>query len=305
MLFKGKTMEEAVKSALETLKISEDEADIQLIDTEVKRGLFGKEKKIFTVSVEQKSEEDVKKLKIKKDAVKKEQSVKKEEKPEKKSEPKKEEKAVQIDEKIEKAKDFVVNVYSKLGVEITAEITSLSVDGVVITVDAKDSAQVIGHRGEILDSIQSLAGAIANSDRKEHLRIVIDCEGYRKKREETLISLAKRTADKACERERKIALEPMSAYERRVIHSALIGDDRVTTTSDGKEPNRYIIIVPKTVKDGKVEFGGRRKDDNKKGGKQRRQHGRRPEGKNTEIKSLDKKQITFGTFLGNSLEKKD
>jgi len=105
---------------------------------------------------------------------------------------------------------------------------------------------LIGRRGQTLDSIQYIAGLVLNKKYPDRYhRIIVDTEDYRKKREETLVQLAKNIAYKAVRLGKDIALEPMNPYERRIIHSALQGDARVTTHSEGEEPYRKVIISVK------------------------------------------------------------
>ncbi|HOO11412.1 MAG TPA: RNA-binding cell elongation regulator Jag/EloR [Bacillota bacterium] len=105
---------------------------------------------------------------------------------------------------------------------------------------------LIGRRGQTLDSIQYIAGLVLNKKYPDrYYRVIVDTEDYRKKREETLVQLAKNIAYKAVRLGKDIALEPMNPYERRIIHSALQGDARVTTHSEGEEPYRKVIISVK------------------------------------------------------------
>ena len=116
---------------------------------------------------------------------------------------------------------------------------------VIIDVITDNSSSVIGYRGEVLDALQCLAGAVANTGRDDYRRVVVDCEGYREKREETLKSLAEKLAAKAVRTGRKVTLEPMNPYERRIIHSALQNDKYVETHSEGEEPYRKIVVTLK------------------------------------------------------------
>ena len=112
-------------------------------------------------------------------------------------------------------------------------------------------------RGEMLDALQVLAGAVANIGREEYKRVVVDCEGYREKREETLKRLANKLAEKAVRYGKKLSLEPMTPYERRIIHAALADSTEVKTASEGKEPNRYIVVIPNNLRPGSDRFDRR------------------------------------------------
>jgi spoIIIJ-associated protein len=102
---------------------------------------------------------------------------------------------------------------------------------------------LIGRRGETLDSLQYLTRLVVNKGDKEYIRVFIDTENYRKKREETLVRLAKKLADRVLKYRRSITLEPMNPYERRIIHSTLQHNSMITTYSVGEEPNRKVVIA--------------------------------------------------------------
>lgn len=192
----------------------------------------------------------------------------------------------------ERAEKFLQGLFEQINVTAKTELKEDG-DNISINIVTTSSAAVIGYRGEVLDALQNLAGAVANIGNKDYKRVVVDCEDYRAKREETLVNLANKLADKAIRQGRNVSLEPMTPYERRIIHSTLASNDKVTTTSEGKEPNRRVVIIPNEKKPyekknfDKKNFKGR----NDRGGK--RNFGDKPE---------RKKPTTFGTYLGNSLK---
>lgn len=150
-----------------------------------------------------------------------------------------------IDAKVEKALTFLEGLLDKMGVEASID-TEKGADGLVhMRLSGRRLGVVIGRRGQTLDSVQYLVNLVANKEPGARARIVLDAEGYRDKRAETLRALARRLADKAKSQGRKAALEPMSALERRVVHMALADDKDVETHSEGTEPYRRVIIVPK------------------------------------------------------------
>lgn len=116
-----------------------------------------------------------------------------------------------------------------------------------VTIAGDDSGVAIGYRGEALDAFQYLALTFLNEQKCDFKKVVVDCENYREKRKETLTALALRLAEKSVRLQRKIALEPMNPFERRIIHSALADSEIATTESEGEEPARYIVIIPKEV----------------------------------------------------------
>ncbi|MDD2572932.1 MAG: RNA-binding cell elongation regulator Jag/EloR [Bacillota bacterium] len=141
------------------------------------------------------------------------------------------------------AKEFLEKLLDVMGVE--GRVMVKPEEGSVIRAEFKgpNMGVLIGRRGQTLDSIQYITGLVVNRKYPEHYyRVIVDTENYRKKREETLIQLAKNIAYKAVRIGKDIALEPMNPYERRVIHSALQGDDRVATHSEGEEPYRKVIV---------------------------------------------------------------
>lgn len=119
-------------------------------------------------------------------------------------------------------------------------------NGLRLCIDAETMGLLIGRRGETLDAMQYLVSLVANKNRKEegYLRVTLDTEGYRSRREETLKRLARKNAVRVRQTGRPVAMEPMNPYERRILHSALQGFTGVTTHSEGEEPNRHVVITP-------------------------------------------------------------
>jgi spoIIIJ-associated protein len=119
-------------------------------------------------------------------------------------------------------------------------------NGLRLCIDAETMGLLIGRRGETLDAMQYLVSLVANKNRKEegYIRVTLDTEGYRSRREETLKRLARKNAQHVRQTGRPISMEPMNPYERRILHSALQGFSGVTTHSEGEEPNRHVVITP-------------------------------------------------------------
>ncbi len=139
--------------------------------------------------------------------------------------------------------DFVNTLLKNLGLEGTATISNASDGTLRITVTGEEASLLIGHHGDTLDSLQYLAN-LAEAQKKSgnKSRVTIDIEGYRAKREETLRALARRRAEIALTKNKSVMLEPMSAYERRIIHSEVQKIDGVATNSIGSDNNRKIVI---------------------------------------------------------------
>lgn len=147
-----------------------------------------------------------------------------------------------------RAQDFLSGLFSHMDIDVSAEIEE-DEEKVSINISGEDSGTVIGYRGDVLDAVQYLTSLSVNSG-DDYKKVIIDCENYREKRSETLKSLAEKLAAKAERTGRKVVLEPMNPFERRIIHSALHDMNEVTTESEGVEPNRYIVITPKNLRPG-------------------------------------------------------
>lgn len=144
--------------------------------------------------------------------------------------------------KVQAAKKYLTDVLHALGLQ-DFEINAIRRDGnVVLDISGDKLGVVIGRRGETLDSLQYLTILASNRTEESYCRISIDCKGYRDKRRETLENLARRTSAKVIKQGRKIALEPMNPYERRIIHSCVAEIEGVSSHSTGTEPYRRVVI---------------------------------------------------------------
>ena len=140
-------------------------------------------------------------------------------------------------------RSFLDGLLDKMGVKADIEISPRAdADGIDVKLSGKSMGAVIGRRGETLDAIQHLTNYAVNRGCDKRLHINVDAEGYRSKREESLVKLAEKMAEKAIKYKRSMALEPMNSYERHVIHSALQNYEGVTTASTGEEPNRRVVV---------------------------------------------------------------
>jgi spoIIIJ-associated protein len=147
------------------------------------------------------------------------------------------------------ASELLTRVLATLGLDGRVEVTE-SEQEVVATVSGPDLGVLIGRHGQMIDALQYLANAIAHrAVGDERRRIVIDAAGYRARRSATLESLARRSAEQASATGRRVELEPMSAVERRIVHEALKDDPEVATESEGAEPNRYVVVLPRRSAD--------------------------------------------------------
>lgn len=146
---------------------------------------------------------------------------------------------------VEAVKTFLADTMKAMNMEVEIEI-SIDEDGALCAdLRGEHMGILIGKRGQTLDSLQYLANRVANKHQDGYVRVKLDTENYRARREETLKHLAKNIAHKVKRNRRPVALEPMNPYERRVIHSALQSDPYVTTHSEGEEPYRKVVITLK------------------------------------------------------------
>ncbi|WP_405098131.1 RNA-binding cell elongation regulator Jag/EloR [Oceanobacillus sp. FSL H7-0719] len=144
---------------------------------------------------------------------------------------------------IKETEKFIQEVTKQMNVDVTIT-TSIEDKHVTFEMDGNNIAILIGKRGQTLNALQYLAHLAINKDSDKYYTVTLDAEGYRGRRKETLESLAHKMADKAKRLNKKVALEPMPAYERKIIHSALQDQKDIATYSDGQEPHRHIVIKP-------------------------------------------------------------
>lgn len=267
----GDSIDEAVKLALEDLKLTRDEVTVTVLE-EPSRGFLGIiGQKLAKVRVEKKKSEETKQVSPQKavsepEAVSeslseeknvKEKNTEKSEKKERRSREKKEKPAkmesklvlrVRPDDLAEvtdhAALTFLKEVTEKMGLALTMKCY-VDDENVFIDMEGKDSGTIIGKRGQTLDAIQYLTSLVVNKDSEKYLRVVVDAENYRAKRERTLEQLANRLADKVINTGKNVRLEPMNPYERKVIHATLQNRSEVITRSEGEEPYRRIVIERK------------------------------------------------------------
>lgn len=199
----GKTVEEAVKLALDDLRINKESASIEVLE-EPSKGLFGflgvRPAKV-RVSVKITSS-----LRVK-----------------------------QLLERILKAMDLFVDI----------EIKEKNSNLLLVNLAGDGLGVLIGRRGETLNALEYLVNLCVNKDQAQKYRVILDVEGYRKRREETLERLALKLAEKVKQKGRNVILEPMNPQERRIIHTVLQGRNDIYTYSEGEEPFRKIVISPR------------------------------------------------------------
>ena len=179
-------------------------------------------------------------------------------------------------EAAETARAYLQTVLDAMGAEMTVKVAGEEMDGCKLVLEGENEGLIIGRRGETLDALQYLAGLVANRTQEDYYRVSLNVGGYREKREKSLAGLARKHAA-AARSGRKISLEPMNPYERRIIHTAVQNIKGVTSWSVGKEPNRYVVIGPSEDNDGRYNNRGGRggRYNNNRGGDRRRSGGPR------------------------------
>ena len=153
--------------------------------------------------------------------------------------------AVVTEETKKICEDFLRDVLKAMGMG-EVEFTSVVDEDGALSIEMKgdDMGILIGKRGQTLDSLQYLTNRVANKSQEGYVRVKLDTEDYRRRRKQTLENLAKNIAYKVKRTRKPVSLEPMNPYERRIIHSALQNDDRVSTHSEGEEPYRRVVVTP-------------------------------------------------------------
>ena len=265
----GQSIEEAIEKGLKELKISKDEAEIKVIQ-EPSKGFFGFGKKMAEVEIKKIQEEDLLgSLKMSlNDSI---QEKKESDRPIRREKSFHEadcRKAEITDESIAIAVKFVEEVSRQMGAVVTIQAEKRD-EEIFISIEGDTQGILIGKHGRTLDALQYLTGLAVHKAVEGRIRVVVDVEGYRERRKATLENLATRYANQAVERGSKVVLEPMNPQERRLIHVALQEVDRVYTESEGEEPFRKLVIIPKNLSNDfviYVEKFQRRFNDRPQGG---------------------------------------
>ena len=266
----AKTVDDAITEALIQLGVTSDRLEYEVIEKgsagflgigmkqaviEARRKPEPKEEKVEEPVVEEPVKAEPKKV----EAVQPQKAAaeKKADEPQKaafekavekevKEEVKKETKLVEVQpQTIEAVEDFLKNTMKAMDMEVELK-TEIDQDGALcVDMSGEHMGILIGKRGQTLDSLQYLANRVANKHQEGYVRVKLDTENYRARREETLRHLAKNIAHKVKRNRRPVALEPMNPYERRIIHSVLQSDPYVMTHSEGEEPFRKVVITLK------------------------------------------------------------
>ena len=225
IISEGKTTNEAIENGLKKLNVSKNQVDIKVLESDDKRSFFSilapRVVKVELTLKESNAEENIEK--------------------ESKSREIKKYSAQELDIAEANVNNFLNEFLPKLGQDITY-IINKDETGLVITINGHEAGYLIGYRGETLYSLQNILISVASKSLTSRVRVILDIEDYKNKREKTLEDLADRMAKKVIRTGKSVTLEPMKAYERKIIHSKLQASNKVTTHSIGEEPRRRLVI---------------------------------------------------------------
>ena len=253
----GKTEDEAIQNALRQLGLDRDDVSVEILER-AKSGFLGLGSSPAKVRVSYGPEEEEEVLAPapapKEKPPKAEKPPRQERKPAEAPAPAPEEKTRQSapvqtlgeevdDEKAQAIRKFLSGLLEQMESAAEIHIYLLEKGRYKVILEGKNLGALIGRRGETLDAIQQLTGYAVNHGQSKRVRIHVDAEGYRAKREESLVRLAQKVAGKVVKYRRNVTLEPMNAYERHVIHTALQETPDITTYSIGTEPNRRTVVA--------------------------------------------------------------
>ena len=224
----GKTYDEALKNGLSQIGLTEDDVTIEIIKD------ASQTKKSFFSILEPRQ---VKLLITEKASNKQREESNKEKEIEELDEN-------TVNEAKKKIDEFLKDYFDAMGVSL--EATSKYEKGYIfVTINGESSGLIIGHRGETLEALQVLLTAVLNKNSNQRIRVIIDSENYREKRSNSLKGLALKEADLVVKKKKNFTFEPMTAFERKAIHTALQNHSKVTTYSVGEEPYRKVVIALK------------------------------------------------------------
>lgn len=221
IIAEGKTTNEAIENGLKQLNVSKNMVDIKVLENEEKRSFFSiLAPRIVKVQITLKEKEGFSEKKVRKEIELAEEELKK------------------AEQNLTKfLDDFIEKIDSNI--QYTIEKSSF---GLNVNIKSGESGFLIGYRGETLYAFQNILSSVAGKGIENRVRIILDVEGYKEKREKTLEELAEKIAKTVIKTKKSITLEPMQAYERKIIHSKLQNNEFVETRSIGEEPRRKVVV---------------------------------------------------------------
>lgn len=224
IIVEGKTTTEAIEKGLKQLNATKSMVEIKTIDEEKKRSFYS----ILAPRI------------VKIEMTLKE-TAEKTEKPIKRTKREINKNLDEIEKVAKKIKEFFISILDK---DYTCDVT---IDNycIYVKINGEDISHLIGYRGSTINALQTIASAIANKNTSSKIIVIVDVENYKEKREKTLEELAEKISERVIKTKKSVTLDPMSAYERKIIHMKLQDNDKVKTFSKGEEPHRRIVITLK------------------------------------------------------------
>lgn len=224
IIVEGKTTTEAIEKGLKQLNATKSMVEIKTIDEEKKRSFYS----ILAPRI------------VKIEMTLKE-TAEKTEKPIKRTKREINKNLDEIEKVAKKIKEFFISILDK---DYTCDVT---IDNycIYVKINGEDISHLIGYRGSTINALQTIASAIANKNTSSKIIVIVDVENYKEKREKTLEELAEKISKRVIKTKKSVTLDPMSAYERKIIHMKLQDNDKVKTFSKGEEPHRRIVITLK------------------------------------------------------------
>ena len=224
IIVEGKTTTEAIEKGLKQLNATKSMVEIKTIDEEKKRSFYS----ILAPRI------------VKIEMTLKE-TAEKTEKPIKRTKREINKNLDEIEKVAKKIKEFFISILDK---DYTCDVT---IDNycIYVKINGEDISHLIGYRGSTINALQTIASAIANKNTSSKIIVIVDVENYKEKREKTLEELAEKISERVIKTKKSVTLDPMSAYERKIIHMKLQDNNKVKTFSKGEEPHRRIVITLK------------------------------------------------------------
>ena len=238
----GKSEEAAIEAALQKLGMDRDEVSVEILER-AKSGFLGIGSCPATVKVSYEAPDEPEERPTPAEVTPAEAELVKAAEPAVREEAPSPAAPVAEGEKAERIDAFLTGLLAQMGAEARPVIRMDENGTYQVELVGRELGGLIGRRGETLDAIQQLTGYAVNHGQSKRVRIHVDAEGYRAKREESLVRLAQKVAGKVVKYRRNVTLEPMNAYERHVIHTALQETPDITTYSIGTEPNRRTVVA--------------------------------------------------------------
>lgn len=230
IISEGKTTNEAIENGLKKLNATKNQVNIKVLESEDKRSFFSiLAPRVVKVEITLKEEKEEQNEKRESSNVKKEPKVytKKE-----------------LESAKRNADAFLTDFIKAIGNDVEYEISE-NQNGLEVNIKGESASFLIGYRGETLYAVQNILSSVASKGLDTRMRVILDIAGYKQKREKTLEELAEKVARTVAKTGKPVTLEPMKAYERKIIHSKLQNSNKVTTKSIGEEPKRRLVISPK------------------------------------------------------------